>query len=160
MHSYMHKQLVHLQCENCLPVEQLVALTPTIPKTIVTILNAACRILRFSHQYLINLAVCLRAIINHPRNGVQCVRAKLKPGQKRSKDERERERERGLSGPNYIQSWGIGKVQSERDLHDESRSPDETRWSVNFSDFTEKTGKWKLGLQFVFSHFFISTLSL
>lgn len=35
------------------------------------------------------------------------------------------ERGRGLSGPNYIQSWEIGKVQSERDLHDENRRPDE-----------------------------------
>ena len=57
-----------------------------------------------------------------------------------------RERERGLSGPNYIQSWEIGKVQSERDLHDESRRPDEPRWSVDISDFTEKMGKLRLGL--------------
>ena len=50
-------------------------------------------------------------------------------------------RARGLSGPNYIQSWEIGKVQSEGDLHDESRRPDELRWSADVSDFTEKTGK-------------------
>lgn len=44
------------------------------------------------------------------------------------------ERVGGLSGPNYIQSWEIGEVQSERELQDESERPDEPRWS----DFTEK----------------------
>lgn len=51
------------------------------------------------------------------------------------------ERGRGLSGPNYIQSWEIGKVQSKRDLHDENRRPDEPRWSADISDLTEQIGK-------------------
>lgn len=72
---------------------------------------------RLTHQYSIDLTVCLRAITNHPRNSFQSVRVGPEPGQKWSKtaEESERDTERRLSGPNYIQSLKIGKVQSERE---------------------------------------------
>lgn len=58
---------------------------------------------RLTHQYSIYLTVCLWAITTHPRIGCQCVRVEPKPGQEWSKAAEERQR--GLSGPNYIQSW-------------------------------------------------------
>lgn len=47
-------------------------------------------VLWLTHQYAIYLTVCLWAITNHPRNGCQCVRVELEPGQKWSKTAEER----------------------------------------------------------------------
>lgn len=89
---------------------------------------------RLTHQYSIDLTVCLRAITNHPRNSFQSVRVGPEPGQKWSKtaEESERDTERRLSGPNYIQSLKIGKVQSERERsswwEQEARWAEVVRW--------------------------------
>lgn len=58
---------------------------------------------RLTYQYSMYLTVCLWAITTHPRIECQCVRVEPQPGQEWSKAPEERQR--GLSGPNYIQSW-------------------------------------------------------